>query len=169
VIRIGLLILLICQSVAAKSQFEQLRILFFSCNSVEGKKNFFDATRNLDLNRAENKAYQGVATAMYADVVESVSDKISYFNSGKDLLEQAITADWYNAEIRFLRFSVQAEVPFFLGYSDKKEEDARIVLDALYNAKIDYKTEFWKKALKFMVDSNELKDETESELRRYTV
>ena len=158
-----------CQSVAAKSQFEQLRILFFSCNSVEGKKNFYDATRNLDLNKAENKAYQGVATAMYADVVESVSDKISYFNSGKDLLEQAITADWYNAEIRFLRFSVQAEVPFFLGYSDKKEEDALMVLDALYNAKIDYKTEFWKKALKFMVDSNELKDETESELRRYTV
>jgi hypothetical protein len=159
----------VLQAVSGLGQVDQLRILFFSCSTKEGKKTFYDSTRNLDMSKAENKAYQGVATAMYAELTETVSEKIQYFNSGKDLLEQAVTADWYNPEIRFLRFSVQAEVPFFLGYNDKKQEDASIILDALYNAKIDYKTEFWKKAIKFMVESDELKDNTESELRRYMV
>lgn len=156
-------------ALASSAQLDNLRVLFFSADSESGKKSLYDATQNLDLARAENKAYKGVATAMYADLVESVSDKLSYFNSGKDLLEQAVAADWYNAEIRFLRFSVQAEVPFFLGYSDKKEEDAGIVLDALYKARIDYKSEFWKKAISYMVDSGELKDETTEALRKYKV
>ncbi len=168
-IRIIAILFFALQSLSALSQVEQLRILFFSSSSIEGKKSFYDFTKNLNLSNAENKAYFGVATAMYAEVAESVSEKIGYFNSGKDLLEEAIGLDWYNPEIRFLRFSVQAEVPFFLGYNDKLEDDAAVILDALYNAKIDFKTEFWKKAIKFMVESGELKDSTESELRRYIV
>lgn len=161
--------IMLTQALVVSCQVDQLRNLFFASSTAEGKKAFYESTRNIDLSKSENKAYTGVATAMYAELAESVSDKISYFNTGKALLEQAVVADWYNAEVRFLRFSVQAEVPFFLGYNDKKEEDAAVILDALYKASIDYKSDFWKKALKFMVDSNDLKEETESELKRYLV
>lgn len=156
-------------SLVGRTQIDQWRILFFSANTPEGKKSLYDATRNIELTSSESKAYQGVATAMYADLVESVSEKLNSFNTGKNLLEEAVKADWYNAEVRFLRFSVQAEVPFFLGYSGNKEDDAAVVLDALYKARIDYKSDFWKKALRYMVESDELSNETTEALRKYIV
>jgi hypothetical protein len=166
-IRLLSIFFILFQTLPAVCQYDELRALFFSASTSEGKTKFLDATKNLDLSKAEHLAYRGVATAMSAELAESVSDKLRLFNTGKDLLEQAVLADWYNAEIRFLRFSMQAEVPFFLGYNDKKEEDAKVILDALYQSKIAYKTDFWKKALRYMVDSDELSGDTESALEKY--
>ena len=53
---------------------------------------------------------------------------MSHFKKGKEKLAEAIKADPDNVELRFLRFSVQAEAPAFLGYRDNLEEDKIILL-----------------------------------------
>ena len=57
--------------------------------------------------------------------------KLSYFGGGKKLIEEALTIDPYNLELRFLRLTIQTNLPEFLGYADDKENDKAFVLNGL--------------------------------------
>jgi hypothetical protein len=46
------------------------------------------------------------------------------------MLEDAIHSKPDNIELRFLRFAIQSEIPFFLGYNDAVEMDKKIILKA---------------------------------------
>ena len=72
--------------------------------------------------------YHGVAQMMMAKHVGNPFKKLSYFNRGKDFFSAAIEADPKSLELRFLRFSVQAETPGFLNYKQNLEEDKEILL-----------------------------------------
>lgn len=54
--------------------------------------------------------------------------KFSYFNKGKKFLDEAVTKDPKNLEIRFLRYLCQEKTPKFLGYNKNKEEDKAFIL-----------------------------------------
>ncbi len=149
------------------AQVEKYRDLYFAARGEEGIKAYYNTLSNADESNAVITAYKGVAIAMYAEVVKEVSSKFDYFNRGKALIEKAIQKDFYNPEIRFLRYSVQAEVPWVVGYSSNLEEDAKIILNALKQNKIDRSSAFWKKAILFMLNSDELSSELENELKKY--
>lgn len=151
----------------ASAQLDNYRNLFFNARGDQGISAFYNSLQSANESNAVHKAYKGVAVAMYAEVVSSVEKKISHFNDGKTKIEAAIQADFWNPEIRFLRFAVQSEIPWFLNYSGNMQEDANIVLDALRKKTIDPKTDFWKKAINFMIDSDELPDSIESELKKF--
>lgn len=53
---------------------------------------------------------------------------MSYFKKGKQMLEKAIEADKTCFELRFLRFAAQTNVPSFLGYHDRIENDKNFIL-----------------------------------------
>jgi hypothetical protein len=72
--------------------------------------------------------YKGAITAAMANFAKAKSEKIKLFNSGKKLLEQAITTDSLNAELRFLRFTIQANAPKALGYHGKLENDKNYII-----------------------------------------
>ena len=151
----------------ANAQLEQMRALFFNASNDQGIKNFYQSagaiteTSGLTLN-----AYKGTATAMYAGIASGVSEKIGFFNVGKDLLEKSVNGDWYNPEIRFLRFSVQSEVPFFLNYSSKLKEDADIIIYAIEKNSFDWKIPFWQNAITFMLNSDELSSDQTQKLKK---
>jgi hypothetical protein len=42
--------------------------------------------------------------------------KLSYFNEGKDLIERSILRDPNNIELRYIRFTIQRNLPGFLNY-----------------------------------------------------
>jgi hypothetical protein len=151
----------------ANAQVDKYRDLYFAARGEEGIKNYYNALNNAEESNAVVIAYKGVAIAMYAEVVKEVSTKFDYFNRGKALIEKAIQKDFYNPEIRFLRYSVQAEVPWVVGYSSNLEEDAQIILNALKQNKVDRSSPFWKKAILFMIKSDELSSELENELKKY--
>lgn len=67
--------------------------------------------------------YKGCATMIMAKHVFNPFSKLSYFNKGKKILEQAIAADTANVELRYLRFTVQTNSPVFLGYNGKLTAD----------------------------------------------
>ncbi len=57
--------------------------------------------------------------------------KMWYFNDGKDLLEASISKDPESIEIRFLRLTIQTNLPAFLGYHHSKLDDKKFVQDNL--------------------------------------
>lgn len=89
---------------------------------------FYDVM-NLEKDKSVRaSAYFGVATMMQAEVYSNPFTKLSYFKKGKKLLEEAIAKSPDDAELRFLRYTVQVEVPGILNYNDAIDED-KAVLD----------------------------------------
>ena len=54
-------------------------------------------------------------------------EKLIYFNKGKELLEDAINQDPKSVELKFLRYSIQQNLPKFLLYHDNIEKDLNFV------------------------------------------
>ncbi|MCB0824227.1 MAG: hypothetical protein KDC09_16135 [Bacteroidales bacterium] len=75
-------------------------------------------------------AYKGAAQTTLANCKKTPFSKLSVFNEGKDDLEKAIQEDPDNVEIRFLRYTIQTNIPGFLNYNNK-EEDRKFILDRL--------------------------------------
>lgn len=80
-----------------------------------------------DLKKAESTplrlAYLGSLQTIWANHVFNPFGKLSTFNIGTKNIEKAVESDPNNAEIRYLRLSVQKNAPAFLGYSSMIETD----------------------------------------------
>ena len=73
--------------------------------------------------------YKGVAEMIKAKYAVSPYVKLKYFNRGKDLIEKAERKDTSATEIRFIRFSIQTNVPAFLGYDHSIVTDKNYLLN----------------------------------------
>ncbi|ODS87452.1 MAG: hypothetical protein ABS44_10810 [Chryseobacterium sp. SCN 40-13] len=78
-------------------------------------------------NSATQVAYLGALQTIWAKHTPNPVSKLSTFRRGKNNLEKAVKSEPNNIEIRFLRHSVQKNIPKFLGYSEHIEEDRRFL------------------------------------------
>lgn len=72
-------------------------------------------------------AYRGGAEALLAKHALNPYTKLDYLAKSMTTLRLAINADPSNAEIRFIRFSIQYYIPKFLGYSKNLQDDAHVI------------------------------------------
>ena len=63
----------------------------------------------------------------------SMFNKLTYVQDAAKTFEQAVSIDPQNPEIRFLRFSVESNLPAFLGLSKHVDEDKGMLLNAALN------------------------------------
>lgn len=77
-------------------------------------------------------AYKGASEAIRARDA-SMFNKLTYVQDAAKTFEQAVSIDPQNPEIRFLRFSVESNLPAFLGLSKHVEEDKEMLLGAALN------------------------------------
>jgi hypothetical protein len=77
------------------------------------------------------QGYKGAATIIMAQHTFNPYSKFRYFNNGKFLLEQAISRDNNNPELRYLRLTIQSQAPAFLGYTDNLNNDRQFLLERL--------------------------------------
>ncbi|MEJ7779687.1 MAG: hypothetical protein WKF68_08855 [Daejeonella sp.] len=82
-------------------------------------------------NNALFTGYRGGANMIMAKHVFNPFSKLSYFNKGKSMLEKAIQAEGKNVELRFLRYSIQTNVPVFLGYKSHLKNDYDFLKQAI--------------------------------------
>ncbi|WP_410220715.1 hypothetical protein [Pedobacter sp.] len=68
-------------------------------------------------------AYLGGFQTIWANHTFNPIEKLRTFNKGKKNIQKAILKDPDNVEARFIRFSVQKNAPFFLGYNLNIKED----------------------------------------------
>lgn len=74
-------------------------------------------------------AYRGALEAIMTKTTWNFFKKIGYLNKCKASFEEAIEKDPKNIEVRFLRLSVEHEIPSYLGYSEHLEEDQKFVVE----------------------------------------
>ena len=73
--------------------------------------------------------YKAAAEAIRARDA-SMLNKLTYVQDAAKTFEQAVGLDPQNPEIRFLRFSVESNLPAFLGLSKHVDEDKEMLLSA---------------------------------------
>ncbi len=66
-----------------------------------------------------------IARSKHAAIV----DKPSAFRTGRGMLEEAISQKPDNVELKFLRLTIQINLPSFLGYDDNIDSDKKFVIE----------------------------------------
>lgn len=92
----------------------------------------FEKAKNIS---ALNLAYLGGFQTIWANHVFSPLKKLNTFNTGKKHIEMAIKNEPDNAEIKFIRLSVQKNAPSFLGYRSNIKEDTEFIKRNLHQIK----------------------------------
>jgi hypothetical protein len=72
-------------------------------------------------------AYKGAIAASYANHIKQRDKKLYTFKEGRTSLEQAISNDSSNVEIRFLRLTIQSNCPKVLGYNKQITNDKNFI------------------------------------------
>lgn len=79
------------------------------------------------------KGYFGAGKMLMAKYYLNPISKLNTFSAGKQILETAIQSDKNNPELRYLRLTIQTNVPVFLRYSMNVNEDKSFLRSALVN------------------------------------
>ena len=111
---------------------QEVRVLFQKAEaSEEAVEKMLDLLEEVDEQQPVLLAYKASATMMMAKHVFLPTSKLSRFNKGKKLLQQAVDTAPEKVEIRFLRFALQSATPAFVGYKSEMEEDKELLLKSL--------------------------------------
>ncbi len=94
---------------------------------------------NTDVKDNLLNGYKGAVSMIKAKYLKSKEEKIKLFTAGKKVLEQSIKTDSVNAELRFLRFTIQTNCPKALGYYKQIDPDKEFIIShftALKNSEL---------------------------------
>ncbi|MFA5244069.1 MAG: hypothetical protein WC380_02100 [Pedobacter sp.] len=75
--------------------------------------------------------YKAGAIMLMAKHVLNPFSKLSHFKKGKGMLENAINFDNNNLELRFLRYTIQTNVPSFLNYKQNIKPDKEFIIRSM--------------------------------------
>ena len=73
------------------------------------------------------KGYEGCFYFFKCKFESSPISKLIYFKKGKKLLENAIALEPNSVELKFLRYNIQTNLPKFLSYHNKIEQDYNFI------------------------------------------
>lgn len=149
---------------------EHARQLYFSmdvdeCNGLKLAEEFEEMK---SVTNPVLKAYYGASAASAPACLGSPMKKLSWFNKGKDLLDQSIKSGMSIFEIRFLRFATQSKTPRFLNYRDNIQEDKKFILENLPKGKSELKdNRIFGKMTSFLMDSDELNEKEKTLVKEF--
>jgi hypothetical protein len=103
-------------------------------------------------------AYKAAAEAIRARDA-SMFNKLTYVQNANKLFDQAVKLNADNPEIRFLRLSVESNLPAFLGLSQHVEDDRQFLVQTLLqHPKSGLDAETFGIVRNFMVDRGHVSD-----------
>ncbi len=110
---------------------EEIRDSYKYCNASKEKADqFYTLTEKAMQNEdAVFKGYHGAALALKASFVWNPFTKLSYFNKGKKMIDEAIASDPGNIELRMIRLSIQSNAPKIAGYYKNIDEDKMFLIE----------------------------------------
>jgi hypothetical protein len=165
-------IIVLFSLVIISSSFAQdLSLMEVRKQYVEGAEKEKTAEKLLKALRNANTpvmlAYQGATQAVMAKYATLPRKKYSLAKKGLAIINSAIAKDPENIEIRYLRFTIQENVPGFLGLSGDMDKDKAVIVRNVSKRK-DYQIDdaFLKEMVLFMIDSDECNDEEIQKLKQ---
>ena len=94
-------------------------------------------------------------------------NKLTYVQNAAKTFEQAVGLDPQNPEIRFLRFSVESNLPAFLGLSKHVDEDKeRLLSAALSHPGSGLDVEAFRTVRDFLVERGHVSDDEAQRLSK---
>ncbi|WP_461452657.1 hypothetical protein [Mucilaginibacter sp.] len=123
---------------SAVLNLSEIRKLYESAPLVkQDAKKLDQLMLNVNVNNANPVliCYKGASELIDAKYTINPITKFDDFNKGKALINKAISRDTLNLEMRFIRYSIQSNLPGFLGYSDNLENDKNFLLINILNIK----------------------------------
>ena len=128
-----------------------------AADKAAGEK-FYKLLADYDDDNALVLAYKGAAQAIRARDA-SMFNKLAYVQDAARTFEQAVRLDPDNAEVRFLRFSVESNLPAFLGLSQHVDEDKAFLLNStLAHPRSGLDTEAFNTVRSFLVERGHVSD-----------
>lgn len=85
-------------------------------------------------------SYHAVSKMLRSKFSLNILYKYSEFNSGKEMLEKAISSNPNNLELRFLRYCIQKNVPGILNYNDNLDSDSVFISTHLQSKDVELRT-----------------------------
>ena len=130
-----------------------LRTLYYNASqkSSDAEK-FYNLLKDATTDQPLIIGYKGMAEFMKCYHSINPVTKLSYFYRGKSDLDEAILLEPQNAELHYLRFTVQTNVPVFLNYKSRIEEDKQFLIKNMSSIKSD--SELHKMICEYMMNSN---------------
>ncbi|MDO6758604.1 hypothetical protein Q4566_00210 [Tamlana sp. 2_MG-2023] len=122
-----LTLLLITQSVDLEVIRSDYKYAAQDSSKIEALYQDLESVTKTD--RAELVAYKGAAVALMAKEANSIKGKKDGFLEGTGLVEYAVERESNNIEVRFVRLSIQQNIPKFLRYYSDIENDKAFILD----------------------------------------
>jgi hypothetical protein len=98
--------------------------------SKEAGEKFHKLMSAYDQRNAVVLAYKAAAEAIRARDA-SMFNKLTYVQSASKQFDEAVKLDTDSAEVRFLRLSVESNLPAFLGLSTHVDEDRQFLVETL--------------------------------------
>lgn len=100
--------------------------------------------------------YIGALEALKAKHTWNPYFKIKYLNNAEDSFEDAISRDPHSIELRFMRFSVEHNVPGFLGFNKNLVGDKQMLIKQIVLKNYEHTDkELITMAIKFLIDSKQ--------------
>ncbi|QJD95505.1 hypothetical protein HH214_06275 [Mucilaginibacter robiniae] len=154
----GIVLLLLTWCVAVNAEVPNLKLLRQQLLEAVQKRSTNDSLYH-SLTTTKNKSplltsYLGAVEALRAKHTWNPYLKLKYLNDAENTLEGAVNNDPHNIEIRFMRFSIEHNVPGFLGYTKHLEADRKEMirqLDKKYYASADQNVVIT--IIKFLINS----------------
>jgi hypothetical protein len=124
---LGLIILYFIASFQINTQelsLINIRTMYYeSAENSEMAQVFFDLLKDRTDLKKEYLGYKGMSYLLMAKHAWTPYYKYKYFQTGKKLLETVIDQYPDNAELKFLRYCIQSNIPVLLNYKDQMKED----------------------------------------------
>ncbi|MFM6984708.1 MAG: hypothetical protein ACKOXF_11295 [Chitinophagaceae bacterium] len=126
-------------SMASDNTLENVRAHYLK-GSTDSKSAESLKTLTSGKTEAIYKAYHGVAWGFMAKHSNNPVNKLDYVKKGLAFLNDAVLADAINVEIRFLRFSVEENIPSIVSFTSHVKGDKAMILTNLTSSHAFYKT-----------------------------
>jgi hypothetical protein len=130
------------------------KLLITALNSSKTTDSLYTNLGNIKNRSSLINGYMGTLQALKAKHTWNPYFKIKYLNDAEKTFKSAITGDPSNIEIRFMRFSVEHNVPGFLGYTKNLVADRTEIIkqiDRKHYASAD--AALVKTIITFLIDS----------------
>tara|TARA_B110000211_G_C14036417_1_gene534766 strand:- start:772 stop:1299 length:528 start_codon:yes stop_codon:yes gene_type:complete len=162
-----LLVFLSLQSFGFKGALDLLEVrkLFYlaSVSSPKSEQFLKEMLAVEDDSFGIRKGYLAMAYMLQAKYAWNPYNKLKFFMKGRDLLETQIKNHSTSTELIFLRYCIQTNAPFFLGYSSEIESDKNHIVE-YYRTNLDDDLQW--RIKKYFIDSKDLTKEEKKSLSK---
>lgn len=141
--------------------------LVLAINNGHITDSLYTVLERLPKQTALTTAYMGALDALKAKHSWNPYSKIKYLNTSEKMMQQAVAGDPHNIEILFMRFSIQHNVPGFLGYGKNLVNDREEMIAQLNHK--NYGTadkELTISIIRFLIDSKRCTAAENDKLRK---